>query len=373
MNETETIVPANRSGLALYLLLGAAAAMLTLVAALNYRVDPLGLFDDGRLAEKAARHLMAGRAIAGNNLDDRPMHAAYARLAQQPPETLVLGSSRMMSVTADMVGGHVYNAAVSSATLPDLLALTQVFLAAGKRPRRMIIGLDTWLLDARPRNERWRALADAYAAMLARLGLPNDDTASANPWQRRKMLVSLSYLRETTAVLWADWRQSLLERTGSVRVIPAGKTDLAARRPDGSLRYAAHFGNRAPARVRADAVRDGRNLIAEALRGTQFDSATAERFQRFVSYLRGQGVSVVFLLTPYHPAAVATVMARDDGFLQMQEARYRVMAEWLEIPVIGSYLPDRAGCPAAEFFDGNHAKPGCLTRLLVKLDGNGRQ
>ncbi len=361
-------IPAQtRARAPLALLLGLCALALAAVAAVNVRVDPVGLFDDGRLARAAAKTLIEGKAIAASNLDDRQLHRAYAREVPAAPDTLVLGSSRTMAVSAEMVGGvTAYNASVSSATLPDLLAVIELFLAADKKPKRVVIGLDTWLLDSRPRNSRWRALAPQYAALRDRLGLPKRDVEVASRWSRLKAIVGLSMTLESLGVLRADGVGALAgRRGGGVQVVPAGDTSRAAKRPDGSLRYAASYRDRSVALVRAAAVVDGRQLVTDSLRQGSFAPAQVAEFAALISHLKRQGVEVVFVLPPFHPTTYAWVRQRSDAdFLAATEKRYRALAERLGVPVVGSYNPARAGCPAGQFLDGSHAKGACMRKVV---------
>lgn len=357
----------TRAGLPLGLLFGLCLAVLAAVAATNYRVDPVGLFDDGQLARMAARKLIEGKAIAASNLDDRQLHRAYAGMVPAAPDALVLGSSRVMSIGLKVIGdGTVYNAAVSSATLPDILALSRMFLAAKNKPKRIFIGLDTWLLDSQPRNSRWRTLALQYAAMRDQLGLPKSDVEAASRWSRLKAIIGLSMTLESLGVLRADGLGALGGQAGGeVRFVQATDTDKAAKRPDGSLQYAAAYRHRSPDLVLAAAVLDGRQLVTDSLRGGKFAPASVAAFTALVRHLKARGIEVFLVLPPFHPATYSWVRQHSaDDFLATTEKSYRTLARRLNVTVLGSYDAAKVGCLQSLFLDGSHPKPSCMQKVI---------
>lgn len=360
--------PRGRPIRRLALLLAVFCLTLAGVAGLNAWVDPAGLFARDGLARQATARLLAGEAIRASNVDDRALQRAYAAAMPVPPETLVLGSSRMMAVSAAMTGDGLYNAAVGSATRRDLVALAVLFSEGDGMPARVVIGLDTWLLDPGLRNDRWRTLADAYARGRAWLSLPPVEAAPADWAGKAGALVSLAYGLETLSALRADWREALGLRAVEIETVDPARDDGPIERPDGSLRYARDYLARDPARIRADALAQARKLETDALRGAELAPEAVAEIEALLDALARAGAEVVLILPPFHPAVAAHLTAAGQGaYLPRLEERFRAMAARRGLAILGGYDPARAGCAGDAFVDGIHPRPDCMARILAGL------
>jgi hypothetical protein len=257
-------------------------------------------------------------------------------------------------------GRTVYNAATGSNTMNYLIALAGLFVRDDRKPRYAVIGVDSWLFDATPRNARWRALNEAYLAMNARIGLPADaDAAEEAVW---RSLISLDYTRASLAEISVDWRAAFASSS------PAQKIDDADgfKRSDGSLVYPAAFRARDAGQIRADALAHGHKHVTELLKGGLLDPKSTMRFTHLLAYLNDAGVRVVLLLPPYHPAHYDYVRSQQETqALDRIEAFVHGLARAGQVQVAGSYDPVRAGCAESEFWDGLHARRSCLGRLLA--------
>lgn len=63
------------------------------------------------------------------------------------PETIALGSSRILQLTREMVGTSFYNSGTSGGDFNDVLSVFSLYDKAGKLPKNVIIGLDPWLFN----------------------------------------------------------------------------------------------------------------------------------------------------------------------------------------------------------------------------------
>jgi hypothetical protein len=335
---------------------------------LNATVDPAGLFARRDRAEAAARLLQQGRPIPLDNVDDRRLQATYAKLGSVP-DIVIFGSSRVMELGGEIAPGlRVYNAATGSNTLYDTIALAGLFVTDARKPRIVIIGADPWLLDHGQRNGRWRTLHEPYRETATRLGIPAEpDTGELD--ETWPTLLSLGYTLESIDWLRANWRE-LFEAARDPGARPAAGDGLGLKRPDGSIVYPAAFRQRGADAIRAAALAHARKHVTDLQKGGQLDPAAIDRFERLTRYLRAAGVQVIFLLPPYHPLHYAYVVAHDTaGTLARTDATYRDIAQRADVRVAGAYDPAKAGCSENEFWDGLHARKGCLDRLVEPVLG----
>jgi len=163
------------------LLLGVPIA--ALVIGTNLAVDPSHLFDDGAYEQGLAALLLEGWHVADvADHDERQLQQLLIARTPEPPDVIVLGSSRSLEVTGAPWGERrVRNHSVSGATLEDYLAVYALYARRGWTPRVVVLGLDPWVVNRQHGQVRWKSYGEAYrlACRIARLfetrGLgPND-------------------------------------------------------------------------------------------------------------------------------------------------------------------------------------------------------
>ncbi len=345
-------------------------AGLALTAGLNYRLDPAHVFDDGAYAASAARLMASGHDVLAANVDERLLQRQYSRTMERVPEVLMLGSSRVMSIDASMFPGtRFYNAGVSTATLPDLLAMGRLFVDRPRPPRLIVIGVDPWLLEAKPRNSRWQTLAPEYEAMLGLLGLKDRLEAPRRGLESILTLISIAYLERSWESLGGDFGKLWDGR--DMQAVAADHWDRRAsvRRADGSIGYGAEFRERSRREVRSAAMEQAAKHITAVLRADPLAAPSIEAFERYLRWLRSRGVRVVLLLAPFYPDYYAYLSARDQSrSLERITDTMRGLSQHTGATVVGSFDPGVAGCTAGEFWDGMHARPACLRRILHGVD-----
>jgi len=341
------------------------ALTLVFVASLNYFVDPLGLYDSGRRATAAAVQLAAGRDLVAKDIADRGIQLAYTEVAKKTPDVLVIGSSRIMEIDSSAAPERkLYNAGVSTLTLPDLLGIIDSYVEAKKLPPVIVIGIDTWLFNHVPVNDRWRALSSQYKRMLARLGVKDDAGYSGIP-SKLFNLVSLNYTLASAAKVLAEGRSTFYRTYAPDFELADKNTKVAVKSSDGSLKYGEKMRSRTVSDVRVYAIEYARKHMTAILKGGWLAPQEIDVFTRLVRFLKSQGTSVVLLMPPYHPLHYAYVREHDgEDSLSKTEATIREIGRETGATVAGSYDPAKAHCSEAEFWDGMHARKSCLTRLL---------
>ena len=345
----------------------ARAALLLAVAALpigfNAWIDPARLVAPRDAEREIARVLATGMNVTDvANYDDRAIERYLAPLRARP-ELLVLGSSRMQMLRGcgdagvRGCGNGFVNGAMQGAVLDDMLGVYGLYDAAGRRPNRVMLGVDPWTESAS--GEGWRSLAEERATVLRRAGIP------ASP--RRETLAL--WTRSVRTLATPEYFRLALHsvRQYGPSGIPWRPTDRAqnvekTKLPDGSVVWPVlpdDNGERAATRFAStELARDARfHGLARRAPGR------AGALERFIRYVQSEGVSVTLVLVPF-PAAVYDASRRMSGdSLAVVERDVRAMAARTGARVAGSYDPRRAGVATREFFDEDHLRPDALARL----------
>lgn len=188
--QSNPALPANTFVRRLFIAL---TPLLLVVAAVNYLLNPLGLYDT-RFFEPI---------ILSSRTEKMRL---YAELAQ-PPQALILGSSRSFSVNPAQIealwGLPTFNATVGAGTIFDGLAFTRYAShMRGTTPRLFIINLDSFSFyrdvgpEVEPNANLWRYL-DVDNPLLQLLTV----------WDRFNRLFTLEQTQ-------ASWRLLEVERVG---------------------------------------------------------------------------------------------------------------------------------------------------------------
>lgn len=339
-------------------LLGIAA----LPIAFNAWIDPARLVAPRTAEREIARVLAAGTNVTSfANYDDRAIEKHLAPMRARP-EVLVLGSSRMQVLRGSASGasGTFVNGAMQGAVLDDMLGVYGLYDSAGRRPNRVLLGVDPWTESAS--GEAWRSLAAERAMVMRRAGIPVSPRRDALAlWGRSvRTLATPEYFRLAVysfrrygahGIAWAP----------TDRAQNAEKTKL----PDGSVTWSAladDNAERAAARFAAMELAHDTRFHDLKRRPPGRDDA----LERFLRYLQGEGVSTTVVLVPF-PAAVWDASRRMSGdSLASVERRVRTIAARAGARVVGSYDPRVAGVVTRDFFDEDHLRPEPLARLVSR-------
>jgi len=139
------------------------------------------------------------------------------------------------------------------------------------------------------------------------------------------------------------------------------------RRADGSLVYGEDVRNRDVSAVRREAIQFAeREHALTAVKGARkVDPERLAQLDRFLSFLVDEGVEVLLYLPPYHPTAYYLVESDPSyGLVRDSERAYRELAEKHGLQIFGDYDPSAVGIGEADFFDGLHAKPDAVSRII---------
>jgi hypothetical protein len=323
-----------------------AAAVVAVVAGFNAVVDPYGTVGTGLFPTVT--------------WSDRALKADLARALPQPPQVVILGSSRAMKVEPRYIeletGETAFNAAVSSGRPIDAWAFVNLLQDAypDNRPGYL------WLLDVEAFRP-WPPDPGLLNTPALAQYLPADVRREAR-LENLKLLISL----DTASQSLKSLRTNL--RGGSAA---SGSADFDA---DGFRRRDYHD-------VRAAAgvplATELRQTIRQA-QGTyreyrRLDPQAKRYFEKTLGVMNDQGATPIVVLSPQHPQVTAAV--GDAGW----SARHRQLLAYLR-SLQGRYDFELLDCTdiaafggdPQEFYDGYHLTVPNTRRLLdTVLEKNG--
>jgi hypothetical protein len=339
------------------LLLGIAS----LPVAFSFVVDPARLFTSSRAEEAIAHALASGRNVVGfTSFDDRSIERSLAGLRPRRAEVLALGSSRMQLLPASAFPDVVMaNAAMSGATMDDVIGVYGLYDTKERRPTRVVLGVDPWSQSySAPLG--WRSLIVPRAKILERLGVP------VFPWRERyersrfavTQLASPEYFRlsllsfRRSGLKSRKWIATTREQNTELTKLSNGTLVWPVVSPDSAVRLTSRY-------VERGFQEDNRFQRLQERRRRQTDV-----LERFVRYLKAEGIAVTIVLVPYPPEVFAAFGTLPEHPVDSVEASLRTMAARTGARLVGSYDPRPYGLTARDFFDESHLRPGPLATLV---------
>lgn len=336
----------------------------------NYTVDCSGLFHGDVYTREIAAMLLDGQNVLGyESMDERSLSRLVVEQMETVPQTVALGSSRVMQMTRAVAGTEdFFNFGMTGGDFYDLLGTWYLFEQKGQLPAEVILCIDPWLFNGSGAADTERSDRNLYAQMLAEcLGEPAE-FVSEDKHALWEALISPSYFQGNVRYYRVD-RQTQKRP----RAVPAGYEDAASevKNCDGSVGYTLSMHQQTPQQTEAYAL----EMASTFAWCDAYDEPDPERlrlFRKFLSYLQQKEVQVYFLLPPLHPTMYEYALTYPEdhlGFLRSEGVIRQLAAEY-GIPVYGSYNPHiLTGVDAStDFYDGVHCTSECLQKFWPGIE-----
>lgn len=326
-----------------------------LVCLVNFIVDPGNLYS--RVEEKIADYLLQGFNVTGEfNLDIRALQRIVIQNLKSPPEIVVIGSSRIMEVGKDIYGSSTLNNGVSGASLEDFIALFQMYDQRGILPKKVVIGIDPWLLNNNSEQERYKILQREYYSFFGK----------EVPWYERlpllkySQLFSPSYFQEAVKLAPQVYRRKIEPTQNEVN-------DKYTRLTDGTITYDVQYRKASSQEVEQRAQK----FIAGNIYSLENFDVLSEKikadFDIFIDSLKKKNIEVEFIFMPYHPV-VYSYLEKNSKYAKVKEVEIfmKEYAQENNFMVKGSYDPSVYALGSKDFYDGMHMTRDGLSKIWTQ-------
>jgi hypothetical protein len=327
--------PARSAGWLLARVGVAAVSLLGLVAGLNYLVNPLGIYSP-RFFEPIALH-------------SRSEKMRLYRIAQPPPEIVVLGSSSSFTMSPayirERTGRPAFNASLHGGVPEDYLAFLRYMASLDKLPKLLIVPL---------------------AVELVRPNLPTgfEPHNPLRPYLERQPHELVEELR---------WLLRLEQTRASLRLLSAEKKG----RPPSHYRFDAdgwgHFAeSSAPLEKIVDAYMATKEWGPGLFGFRDLDNTQISYFRAFLTLARRLGIKVIVYMPPLYPRALA-FYERETNLPSLRTKLLEHLRAWQAEGLIAAVHDfshvEYFGGAAAEFHDLAHTTAEASRRMLDLMLG----
>ncbi len=309
--------------------------------------DPHGLLRPHPQDRARAETIAQGHKLAWSNTAN---HRGFVReLIPLMPrcDIVVLGSSRVFRLHAEPFQPRSFmNLGITCATLEELRGIAALLHHEGKSPQHLIVGVDPWTLNPHHlRRSPDRILREA--GLIAPIDFRQESTRTA------LLLSSPGYFQLSLQSLLGHHQPDADENFW--------------RLPDGSFNVPDLPGapnttpeERGDVRVQ-EAIRD---RIWSEYSFTSGEKPLQDAFAEMILSMPRASI----LLVPLHPDYHRHIQS-DAGCRHAlaMEAWCRSFGATHDIPVIGSFDPDRCGMTRSDFLDAHHCNESAMQRLAEQL------
>lgn len=347
----------------LLIVVGIVTAVFTSVGVGNYQLNPYA-YDDEAITW-AGQGLVDGKNFANYdaNVDLRALRKAQIERMTSTPDIVIFGGSRWQEARSELIPGHtVFNAFVSNDQVEDMMAIAYLLDKAGRLPKTMVLSLR--FVSLQPVAERdtydWKVWGPEYVAMAERLGISPHSYLYRAPVQQWSGTFNLPALFDRV-------EQLSTAKTAPMLTTEAQTDDLDIIAADGSLHYSRESESKFTKKAVDKIVEN--QLTRQANTQPGIDPELVEVMGKLIDWLRGKGVRVMVVQTPYHPVFWSKIQGKPFSRTLHGLETVAVDLANKHGSIAGGHY-DPAGYPACtpdQFTDHIHGKSACLADMFGQL------
>lgn len=329
-----------------------ALPLLLLMATVNYTGDAANIFSNW-YEKKISTEILAGHHVTNiSNYNERLLQKELIMNGKPCPDILVIGSSRVMQINSSYVAdSSFFNAGLSGASIEDLYAIMELFEGKNCRPGKVIIGLDPWTLNDNNEQNRWKYLSKEYQSMYEKIfRKPVMNTQNQNESLRLMIyaqLFSPSYFQKSI--------ETILYKNKQPYWTDQKVNDMFTKLSDGSVTYGIEYRT-----VSKDIIAQRNNdyltgSIPNIENFKLLSPVKKNMLEQLVKYLLSKNITIVFFLSPYHPAIFNKINNTPKYKPVIESENYFIeLAMKYKIELLGSFNPEKLKLDGNYFYDGLH-------------------
>lgn len=325
------------------------------LVSVNYWGDSAKIFHPGY--EKKIANIIFKNQNATNisNYDERILQKELINKLHSTPDVLILGSSRTMLINSTFFEEKkVINNSVSGASIEDLIAIYQIYNEKDILPKKIILGIDPWLLNDNNGQKRWKSLEKEYASFSNERKEINKSILD----NKVKQLFSLSYFQASFKNL-PNVIKGKSEPIASTEKYNQTTTKLV----DASLSYGKQYREVSNEEVNNKAKKYISGNIYSIEKFNSVSPEILQEFEKLCLSILENNIELSFFLAPYHPIVYEKVV-QDYSVVLDAENQIVKFAEEKGIEYFGSFSPQKADVNNIDFYDGMHCKEQTVREIM---------
>ena len=336
------------------------------VGVFNLNYDTAGVYKDMEIEDFVAMQMIQGNDVYVDlHIDHYKLYRAYIDLSESPPESIVIGSSQVASMSREEVGRETFmNHWINSANIEDFYVILGMYEERLTLPEEIILAIDPSIFNHNREESRWYDAAEDFNYMLGIISGSQDKVGSDNIFKKAKAIFSLHYAIENYKNMNNNNIDYLQPEDLAVAENLSRPDDGYILKSDGSVEFRFDYDGMS-LNDREKMIRKHLSIgIYSCENFDAIDELARKRFQDLIEFLMSRDLKVVILLPPYHPMVYERIAADAyySNILEVEDMLRNIKG----VVVVGSYDPSIDGYNEEDFFDGIHIES--LSKSLNDLD-----
>lgn len=297
-----------------------------------------------------AKKLSEEPFIFSNRIDERQFIKNRIIFENNDIEALIVGSSRLMQVSNKIYKRKLLNLSVSGASLEDQITITEMALEKFD-PEKIILGADPWLFNKFNGQNRWKSISDEYYQTLKNI----------EDFEKSKKLLDLNFEQENKNP-FVNLINQIYENINlrNLKLVPLNENNQLKQiiRNDGSRIYS----------KKDTSHKVISQVINYSMEKYYFSDEKFKLYEKFINYLSLRyKKEIILVLSPYHSESYALTLKKIPHY-QDVEKKFTRLAKEKSIKLIGSYSMEKTECEDDEFYNGDHPKSSCMTKIFKQIN-----
>jgi hypothetical protein len=333
----------------------------------NYFGDASNLFSKG-YEEKIAREIIKGNNVTNvYNYDERLLQKDIINYSSLCHDIVVIGSSRIMLLNSSYFKGKTFfNYGVSGASIEDLFSIVQMLEQKKCLPKKIIIGLDPWTLNANNGQTRWKKLESEYEEFYNKM-TRNYTKQKDNLFENViKIIKENMYYTELFSPTYFKSSLSILMSENTKPFVAKEKVNNTFTKiSDGSISYDLKYRSASNDEIekRINAYLSGEIYGIENF--DKLDTTIKTKLDFLTNYLLKKNINVEFFLAPYHPKVYSYIAKKEKYHQVIESEKYFIyLGVKYKIKITGSFNPNVLNMDSSYFYDGMHCNEKGMEKIL---------
>jgi hypothetical protein len=328
---------------------------------LNLYVDPANIGHEQ--FEKSLANILLNYKnalyVVTADFDERLFEKEIITNEKKSHDMICFGSSRMLPADSSLFQDKsFFNHSMSGFSIEDLVALYEISKENHKLPKTIILGVDPWLFNKNNTQNKWLTIHDYYDKGVKALQLPNSLSSKMLYYKfmlkRYSQFADLSYYQSSLYL----YISNNFRVSHTVKPAPGNNDkylDIPVKCFDGSYRYDKSYAFKSNSEVLKLAIEYINKPVYSLESFSRIDNK--ETFERIIRDIKNNGIKIIFILPPYHPATYKLLVGlKEYKIIDEVEEYVKSFAEMENIQLFGSYNPIKLNLNDDDFYDGMHPK-----------------
>ena len=327
------------------------------IIATNIYIDPANIFSGEKYVERIATILVSGNNADNiSNYNEMFFQKNMLQKQTQKPDVLVMGSSRVMEVGANIFPNKkLLNIAVSRGNINDLIAVAGLVDSLKQIPKEVVINVEANLIcKGSVGNLNGESLNEYYNFFSSKNCNINSNKKTSNfnnIFQRYYGMLNFDYFKSSVAFV-VKKRNKTLYNVG--KDVPK----MGGRLSNGCVVYSYSYSHPDTINVAAISKEAGVKTIFPPI-----DSMLLNSFNCLIDYFQKNGTNITLTMLPFHKDYYDEVKKKNN-FIEYYENYFTTFANKKNIKIVGSFSPTKIGLCKKDFYDTYHCNGDAVKRVF---------